>query len=157
VTLTWSLTNSKGHKSKVKLVIQDKIEAYLERKYRVSRSFATRDSYRFAVFRFVDFIQVQYKQDFEQVSVTIKQSDADPISILDEYFTFLADYIKRYKITNHLFLRDDHKSDEEYIKNLVVTRQSFERMLRNVRSNIPELNKKNENGRNAIYFHALRS
>ena len=30
-------------------------------------------------------------------------------------------------------------------------------MLQHVRSNIPELNKKNENGRNAIHFHALRA
>jgi integrase len=268
----------------VQLVIQNKIEAYLERKYRVSRSFATRDSYRFAVYRFVDYIQIQYNQDFEKFLGTIKHSDADPIGILDEYFTYLAsgekplasntirkyltiakdflnylgcriyiedikqrfrlpkarhayeegltketinrilrfanpklatsilmlcssgmrisellqlriqdidftknpttiivkaettktretrvtcisseatnalqDYIKRYKITNYLFIRDNHKSDEDYIKNLIVTRQSFERMLRHVRSNIPELNKKNENGRNAIHFHALRA
>ena len=48
----------------MKLVIQDKIESYLEWKYRISRSFATQDFYRFVEFRFVDFIQVQYKQDF---------------------------------------------------------------------------------------------
>ena len=284
MALTRSLSNSRGLKSKVQLVIQNKIEAYLERKYRISRSFATRDSYRFVVYRFVNFIQVQYKQDFEQFLGTIKQPDADPIGILDEYFTYLAsgdkplasntirtyltvakdflnylgcriyledikqrfrlpkarhvyeegltketinrilrfanpklatsilmlcssgmrisevlqlriqdinftknpttilvrvetaktrdtritcisteatnalqDYIKRYNITNHIFIRDNHESDEDYIKNLVVTRQSFERMLRHVRNNIPELNRKNENGRNAIHFHALRA
>jgi len=284
VALTRSLSNSKGLKSKVQIVIQSKIEAYLERKYRISRSHATRESYRFIVHRFIDFIQVQYKQDFEQFLGSLKQSDSDPIGILDEYFTFLAsgdkplasnsirsyltiakdflnylgcriyiedikqrfripkarhvyeegltketinrilrfanpklatsilmlcssgmrisellqlriqdinfeknpttilvkaettktretritcisseatnalqDYIKRYKITNHLFIKDNHKSEEDYIKNVVVTRQSFERMLRHVRNNIPELNKKNENGRNAIHFHALRA
>ena len=284
MALTRSLSNSKGLKSKVQIVIQSKIEAYLERKYRISRSHATRESYRFIVHRFIDFIQVQYKQDFEQFLGSLKQSDSDPIGILDEYFTFLAsgdkplasnsirsyltiakdflnylgcriyiedikqrfrfpkarhvyeegltketinrilrfanpklatsilmlcssgmrisellqlriqdinfeknpttilvkaettktretritcisseatnalqDYIKRYKITNHLFIKDNHKSEEDYIKNVVVTRQSFERMLRHVRNNIPELNKKNENGRNAIHFHALRA
>jgi len=268
----------------VQALLQDKIELYLERKYRISRSHATRDSYRVIVSRFIDFIQIQYKQDFEQFLVSLERSDADPVGILDEYFTFLAggkkplanntirfyvtvakdflnflgcriftedikhrfrlpkaqhayeegltketinrivrfanpklstsilmlcssgmrisellqlriqdidfeknptkvlvraettktretritcisseatgalqDYIKRYNITNHLFLRDHHGSDEDYIKNLLVTRQSFERMLQHVRSNIPELNKKNENGRNAIHFHALRA
>jgi len=284
VALTRSLSNSKGLKSKVQALLQNKIEAYLERKYRISRSHATRESYRFIVHRFIDFIQVQYKQDFEQFLDSLKQSDSDPIGVLDEYFTFLAsgdkplasnsirsyltiakdflnylgcriyiedikqrfrlpkarhvyeegltketinrilrfanpklstsilmlcssgmrisellqlrlqdidfeknpttilvradttktretritcisseatnalqDYVKRYKITNHLFIKDSHESEEDYIKNVVVTRQSFERMLRHVRNNIPELNKKNENGRNVIHFHALRA
>jgi len=284
LALTRSLSNSVGLKSSVQVLLQNKLEAYLERKYRISRSHATRDSYRIIVCRFVNFIQIQYNQDFEQFLRSLKQPDADPVGILDEYFTFLArgdkplanntirfyvtvakdflnylgcrifiedikhrfrlpkashvyeegltketinrilrfanpklstsilmlcssgmrisellqlriqdigfeknpttirvravttktretritcisseatnalqDYIKKYKITNHLFLRDNHKSDEDYIKNLLVTRQSFERMLQHVRSNIPELNKKNENGRNAIHFHALRA
>ena len=284
MALTRSLSNSKRLKSRVQVVIQNKIEAYLERKYRISRSHATRTSYRFIVHRFIDFIQVQYKQDFEQFLDSLKQSDSDPIGILDEYFTFLAsgnkplasnsirsyltiakdflnylgcriyiedikqrfrlpkarhvyeegltketinrilrfanpklatsilmlcssgmrisellqlrlqdidfeknpttilvradttktretritcisseatnalqDYVKRYKIANHLFIKDSHKSEEDYIKNIVVTRQSFERMLCHVRNNIPELNKKNENGRNVIHFHALRA
>jgi len=284
MALTRSLSNSNGLKQKVQLVIQNKIESYLERKYRISRSYATRDSYRIIVYRFVNFIQIQYKQDFEQYLGTLKQSDSDPIGVLDEYYTFLAsgkkplasnsirnylviakdflnylgcriyiedikqrfrlpknrhvyeegltketinrilrfanpklatsilmlcssgmrisellqlrlqdidfeknpttiliraetaksretritcisseatnalqDYIKKYKITNHLFIKNNHKSEEDYIKNVVVTRQSFEQMLRHVRNNIPELNKKNENGRNSIHFHALRA
>lgn len=40
--------------------------------------------------RFVNFIQVQYKEDFEQFLSSLKQSDSDPVGILDEYFTFLA-------------------------------------------------------------------
>lgn len=284
MTLSRSLSNRKFLKSKVQLVIQNKIEAYLEQKYRISRSHATRETYRFILYRFVDFIQVHYKQDFETFLGSLSKPDSDPIGILDEYFTFLAsgkkplasnsirnyltiskdflnflgckiyiedikqrfrlpksrhiyeegltketinrvirfsnpklatsilmlcssgmrisellqlrlqdidftknpttvmiradttktretritcisseatnalqDYIKRYSITNHLFIKDNHKSEEDYIKNVVVTRQSFERMLRHVRNNIPELNKKNENGRNAIHFHALRA
>ena len=284
LALSRSLSNSVGLKSSVQALLQSKLEAYLERKYRISRSHATRDSYRITVCRFINFIQIQYNQDFEQFQSSLKQPDSDPVGILDEYYTFLArgdkplanntirfyvtvakdflnflgcrifiedikhrfrlpkaqhvyeegltketinrivrfanpklstsilmlcssgmrisellqlriqdinfeknpttilvradttktretritcisseatntlhDYIKKYKITNHLFLRDNHKSEEDYIKNLLVTRQSFERMLSHVRSNIPELNKKNENGRNAIHFHALRA
>ena len=284
MTLTRSLSNSENLNSRVQVLLEDKIGTYLDRKYRISRSQATKESYRIIVRRFIDFIQIHYKQDFEQFLSTIKRPEADPIEILDEYFTFLAenkkplanntvrfyvtvakdfmnflgcriftedikhrfrlpkahhayeegltketinrivrfanpklatsilmlassgmrisellqlrlqdinfeknpttvlvraettktretritcisseatsalqDYIKRYKITNHLFIRDNHKTDEDYIRNLLVTRQSFERMLQHVRSNIPELNKKNENGRNAIHFHALRA
>ena len=90
MALTRSLSNSKRLKSKVQLVIQSKIETYLERKFRISRSYATRESYRVIVYRFVDFVQVQYKIDFEAFLGTLKQSDADPIGILDEYFSFLA-------------------------------------------------------------------
>jgi len=284
MALTRSLSNSVGLKSSVQALLESKMETYLERKYRVSRSHDTRNSYRKIVHRFINFVQLQYKQDFEQFLSSLKQPDSDPVGILDEYFSFLAggekplanntirfyvtvakdflnylgcrifiedikhrfrlpkvqhvyeegltketinrilrfanpklatsilmlcssgmrisellqlrlqdinfeknpttilvradttktretritcisseatnalqDYIKKYKITNHIFLRDYHKSDEDYIKNLLVTRQSFERMLQHVRSNIPELNKKNENGRNAIHFHALRA
>jgi len=88
---------------------------------------------------------------------TTKTRETRITCISSEATNALQDYIKRYKITNHLFIKDNHKSEEDYIKNVVVTRQSFERMLRHVRNNIPELNKKNENGRNAIHFHALRA
>ena len=284
MALTRSLSNSGRLKSSVQALLESKLETYLERKYRVSRSHDTRNSYRKIVHRFINFIELQYKQDFQQFLDFLKLPDTDPVSILDEYSTYLAgrekplanntirfyvtvakdflnylgcriftedikqrfrlpkvqhvyeegltketinrilrfanpklatsilmlcssgmrisellqlrlqdigfeknpttilvrddttktretritcisseatnalqDYIKKYKITNHIFLRDYHKSDEDYIKNLLVTRQSFERMLQHVRSNIPELNKKNENGRNAIHFHALRA
>ena len=62
MALTRSLSNSEGHKPKVQVIIQDKIESYLERKFRVSRSYATRESYRRVVHRFIDYIQVQQKQ-----------------------------------------------------------------------------------------------
>ena len=284
MALTRSLSNSKNHDSRVQVLLEDKIGTYLNRKYRISRSQATKDSYNKIVLRFVKFVQIRYKMDFEEFLNTLKLSDTDPIEILDEYFTFLAenkkplanntvrfyvtvakdfmnflgcriftedikhqfrlpkaqhayeegltketinrivrfanpklatailmlcssgmrisellqlrtqdigfeknpttlliraettktretritcisseatnalqDYIKRYRITNHLFIRDNNKTEEEYNQNLLVTRQSFERMLQRVRSNIPELNKKSENGRNAIHFHALRA
>jgi len=90
LTLTRSLSNSGGLKSSVQALLQNKLEAYLERKYRISRSHDTRNSYRKIVCRFVNFIQIQYKQDFEQFQSSLKQSDSDPVGILDEYFTFLA-------------------------------------------------------------------
>jgi len=88
---------------------------------------------------------------------TTKTRETRITCISTEATNALQDFIKRYKIENYLFLRNNHTSEEDYTKNVTVTRQSFERMLRHVRSNIPELNKKNENGRNSIHFHALRA
>lgn len=90
MALSRPLSNKKFLKSKVQLVIQNKIEAHLERKYRISRSHATGETYRFILYRFVDFIQVHYKQDFETFLTSLSKEDSDPIGILDEYFTYLA-------------------------------------------------------------------
>ena len=90
LALSRSLSNSVGLKSGVQALLQSKLDAYLEGKYRISRSHATRDSYNIIVCRFVNYIQIQYKQDFEQFLSSLKQPDTDPVGILDEYFTFLA-------------------------------------------------------------------
>ncbi|HJJ22591.1 MAG TPA: hypothetical protein OQH54_02600 [Nitrosopumilus sp.] len=82
-------------------LLENKLETYLERKYRISRSHATRDSYRVIVSRFIDYIQKQYNQDFEQFLDSLKQPDTDPVGILDEYFTFLARR-KKPPIPKHL-------------------------------------------------------
>jgi len=285
VTLTRSSNNSKKHKLKVQLVIQDKIETYLERKFRLSRSYSTRQSYKVVLHRFIDFVQIHYKLDFSQFLRNVLEAKKDPIEVLDEYFSYLAggekpcssntirfyltvakdflnyngckiyiedlkqrfrlpksrhvyeegltketinrlvrfanpklatsilmicsggmrisefiqlrledidftknpttihlradttktretritcisseatnalhDYLKRLGISSgYLFLKNNIEDEEIYNKHVVITRQSFERMLRHVRINIPELNKKNENGRNAIHFHAFRA
>ena len=271
-------------KSKVQLEIQDKIKVYLERKYRLSRSYSTRESYRIVLHRFIDFTQIHYNMDFSYFQMQLRETK-DPIEVLDEYYSFLAggkkplssnsirlyltvakdflnflgckiyiedikqrfrlpkarhvyeegltketinrlvrfanpklattilmicssgmriseclqlrvedinftkkptivrikaettktretritcltteatnaltDYIKRLGISSgYLFLKNNIQSEEIYNKHVVTTRQSFERMLRHVRINIPELNKKNENGRNSIHFHAFRA
>jgi len=88
---------------------------------------------------------------------TTKTRETRITCISSEAKNTLQDYIKRYKITDQLFIKNNHKSEEDYIQNVLTTRQSFERMLHHVRNNIPELNKKSENGRNVIHFHALRA
>lgn len=285
MTLTRSLSNSEGQKPRVQVLIHDQIETYLERKYRLSRSYATREGYRVVLHRFVDFTQIHYNIDFTQLLTRIRESKKDPIEVLDEYYSFLAggkkplssnsirlyltvakdflnflgckiyiedikqrfrlpkarhvyeegltketinrlvrfanpklattilmvcssgmrisellqlrledidfsknpvtvriraettktretritcisseatnalrDYLKRLAISSgYLFLKNNIEDEEIYNKHVVVTRQSFERMLRHVRNNIPDLNKKNENGRNSIHFHAFRA
>ncbi len=58
LAFTRSLSNSIGLKSSVQALLQNKIETYLERKYRISRSHSTRDSYRVIVYRFIDFLHI---------------------------------------------------------------------------------------------------
>ena len=283
--LTRSLSNSAKQNDKMQLVIQDKIEAYLERKFRTSRSFATINSYRIAINRFVDFVRIHYNLDFSILLSQINESKRDPIDVLDDYYSHLSegekrlsnstirlyfivakdflnslgckiysedirqrfrlpkktlvyeegitketinriirfsnpklatailmicssgmriselvqlrledidftknptairiraetaktretritcisseatnalqDYIKRYHITSkYLFLKNSHETEELFVKDVTCIRQSFERQLKYLLKNIPELNKKNENGRNAIHFHAFRA
>ena len=90
MTFTRSSNNSKEHKLKVQLVIQDKIEAYLERKFRLSRSYSTRESYKVVLHRFIDFVQIHYKTDFSQFLRNVLDAKKDPIEVLDEYFSYLA-------------------------------------------------------------------
>ena len=284
MTLTRSLSNSGKKKFQLKPQTQEKIDGYLERKFRVSRSYATKESYMRILHRFADYIQNHRNEDIEELFEQFKQGKQDPIEILDQYFSFLAsgpkilsnntirlyvtiakdflnylgckiyiedikqrfrlpkarhayeegltketinrlvrfanpklatsilmacssgmrisellqlrlsdidftrvpttviiraettktretrlthisaeatnslkDYLNRFSITDYLFLKKDHQNEEQYNRDVVTTRQSFERMLRHVRQNIAELNKKNENGRNSIHFHAFRA
>ena len=283
--LTRSLCNSAKQNDEVQLVVQDKIEVYLERKFRTSRSFATRNAYRIAINRFIDFVRIHYNLDFSTLLLQIKESKRDPIDILDDYYSHLSegekrlsnsticlyfivakdflnslgckiysedirqrfrlpkktqvyeegitketinriirfsnpklatailmicssgmrisemvqlrledidvakspttiriraetaktretritcisseatnalqDYIERYHITSKfLFLKNFHETEEVFVKDVICIRQSLERQIKRVLENIPELNKKNENGRNAIHFHAFRA
>jgi len=76
----------------------------------------------------------------------------------------LRDYICRENLQNdgYLFLLQNGKTqgnhDEEYIaKRVRSTVQNLEKQLAHLVSTIPELNYKNDNGRNAIHFHSFRA
>jgi len=92
-----SLTNSTEQSTPVmQISLQDKVELYLEKKFRTSRSFSTKNSYRVGMNRFIDFLRVYYNQDITQILKQIKETnELDPINLLDEYFSFLANEKKR--------------------------------------------------------------
>jgi len=94
--LTRSLSNSAKQNDKMQIIVQDKIEVYLERKFRTSRSFATRNSYRIAINRFVDFVRIHYSLDFSALISQIKES-RDPIDVLDDYYSHLSEGEKRLR------------------------------------------------------------
>jgi len=89
--LTQSLRNSAKQNDEMQLVVQDKIEVYLERRFRISRSFATRNSYRIVINRFIDFVRIHYNLDFSTLLPQIKKSKRDPIDILDDYYSRLSE------------------------------------------------------------------
>ena len=89
--LTQSLRNSAKQNDEMQLVVQDKIEVYLERRFRISRSFATRNSYGIVINRFIDFVRIHYNLDFSTLLPQIKKSKRDPIDILDDYYSRLSE------------------------------------------------------------------
>jgi hypothetical protein len=48
-------------------------------------------------------------------------------------------------------------SEEHYANSVKITKHSLENQLRRIIEGIPELSLKNDNGRNAIHFHAFRA
>ena len=74
---------------------KDKIEAYIEKKFRTSRSYSTKTSYRVAMNRFVSFLN---KKDADIIEILDQIKDTkklDPISLLDEFYSDLSDNKKR--------------------------------------------------------------
>ena len=70
---------------------QDKITRFLERKFRASRSFSTKNTYNSALKRFMKFLGIQYNLDIEQLLRKIETKQTDPIEILDDFYSFLAE------------------------------------------------------------------
>lgn len=69
----------------------DRIENFLARKFRRSKSFATRWSYKVNLKRFVEFLQLQYNLDVNQLVTMLQSKHKDP---LDEYYAYLSEYLK---------------------------------------------------------------
>ncbi len=89
-----SLSNSeKQFSSKMQVQTQeDKIEQFLQRKFRVSRSYCTKRTYKRSLKNFIKFVRVQYNLDLIQLLTRIESNEHDPITILDDYYSYLANY-----------------------------------------------------------------
>jgi len=71
--------------------IQDKIARFLERKFRTSRSFSTKGTYNSALKKFIEFLWIQYNFDLGELLRKIDAKEADPVEILDNFYSFLAE------------------------------------------------------------------
>ena len=74
----------------MQIQVQDKIKHFLERKFRASRSFATKKSYGYSLHRFEEFLRVKYSLEVDQLFLQFENKQQEPINVLDEYYTFLS-------------------------------------------------------------------
>ena len=95
-----SLSNSEGQDNpRMQLQqVEDKIERFLERKFRVSRSYSTKLTYRSHIVRFGEFTRIRYNLDINQLLGQIDVKKIEPIIVLDEYYTFLTKYKHKDKV-----------------------------------------------------------
>lgn len=70
--------------------LEDIVAAFLDKKFRYSKSYATRQTYRLALNKFREFLRTRHSIDLSQVIGECEAKALDPISILDEYYTYLT-------------------------------------------------------------------
>ena len=93
MTLSRSFNNSeKQDFSRMQIqTVEDKIERFLERKFRISRSFKTKYTYSACLKRFIEFVRLDYNLDLSQLVAQIKETKKiDPIDVLDEFYSYLS-------------------------------------------------------------------
>ncbi len=71
--------------------VEDKITRFLEKKFRTSRSFSTKNTYNSALKKFIKFLRIQYNLDISQILRKIEAKEEDPVEILDNFYSFLAE------------------------------------------------------------------
>lgn len=72
---------------------QDKIENFLAKKFRLSRSFATRKSYETGLNKFIEFVGSKYGLNLDSLVIQTKEThQIDPIQVLDDYYSYLSSY-----------------------------------------------------------------
>lgn len=76
---------------------QDLINGFLEKKFRYSKSFATKGTYTFSLNRFIIFIKTKYNLNIVQILEEFRQKKLDPIEVLDEYYTYLSSCKTRFQ------------------------------------------------------------
>jgi len=81
--------------------ISEKIETFLDRKYRYSKSFATKRTYKAAIDKFQEFLLAKHNQGLDQILIQLQTNVIDPLELLDEFFTFLSNYRLRNGRTGH--------------------------------------------------------
>lgn len=81
--------------------ISEKVNLFLDRKFRYSRSFSTRRTYQAAIERFEEFLVTKHNLDLNQALQQLEGKVLDPLEILDEFFTFLTNYKPKNRRPNY--------------------------------------------------------
>lgn len=74
--------------------IDPRIDEYLERIFRISKSYQTKRAYKVSLNKFMAFLRTKNKK-ISDILLDFKQKKADPIVILDEYYTYMSKENKR--------------------------------------------------------------
>lgn len=72
--------------------VSEKVESFLDRKFRYSKSYATRRTYKTAIQRFQEFLLSKYNLSLEDSLSKLESRQLDPLETLDQFFTFLSDF-----------------------------------------------------------------
>jgi len=87
--------------------IDPKIDQYLERIYRISKSFSSKRSYLVSLNKFQKFLATKNK-DLSQILYELKDKQHDPIVLLDEFYTFMSQQnLKSSTIAGYLSVAKD--------------------------------------------------
>ncbi len=97
--------------------IHDKIERFLDRKFRMSRSYSTKETYRGCINKFKDFAYQDYNQDLAKLTDNTLNNVLDPIEVLDDFYTYLT------KIENPMTKKTGYSSAT--IRQYVITAKEF--------------------------------
>ena len=112
------LSNSDGKTQPMsKIPIDDRIERFLGRKFRTSRSYATKTAYRGSINKFAEFSYQDYNHDFNELIHKILNQTIDPIEVLNDYYTYLT------KIQNPLTKKTGYSNAT--IRQYVTTAKEF--------------------------------
>ena len=86
-----SLSNSESYDSHMQVQItEDILTKFLERKFRTSRSYGTKSTYRVMIHRFAEFVRQEYNLELNQLFTTLEAKSKDSLDVLDDYYTFLS-------------------------------------------------------------------
>jgi len=85
------------------------VERFLDRKFRASRSYATKETYRGTINCFAEFAYQDYNQKLDELLTKMLNGVLDPLEVLDNFYTYLT------KIPNPLSKRIGYSNS--YLQN----------------------------------------
>jgi len=87
---------------------EPKIDEYLERVFRISKSYSTKRSYKVSLNKFKAFLRTNDK-DLAEILQDLKEKRMEPIQLLDEFYTFLSkENMKNGTIAGYLCVAKDY-------------------------------------------------
>lgn len=94
MVISQSLSNLDGQSSKMQIqTVDDRIENFLQKKFRLSRSYSTKESYDTGLRKFIKFVDQKYNSTLDILVLQIKEThEIDPIQVLDDYYSYLSSY-----------------------------------------------------------------